>query len=87
MTAVEAKRLADDRIQEAEEASELYKEVQDQIQASANRGSYGTRITCRDSSYSAIKSAVETLRDVDGFDCRYSYADGAATIVVSWENV
>ena len=87
MTAQEAKSLADERIHEAEEANALYKEVQDQIQMSANRGSYGTRITRRNCSFSAIKSATEALRDVDGFDCRYSYEDGSATIIVSWENV
>lgn len=86
MTATEAKSIADSKMAIAKEANEIYKKVQNQILEYANLGSYKIRVCLDSDSYDAVRTAVEILRDEDGFECFLEYKSCRASIEVSWEH-
>lgn len=86
MTASEAKSIADNKMSVVKEANEIYTKIQDQIREYSNQGLYRTFVYIDSYSYDAVMSAVEILKEKDGFECGLSYKSVKAAIEVSWEN-
>ena len=84
MTAKEAKNRADKRIAERQEEKELYDKIQQKIEESADRGSYGVCLFIKGNSYDTVRNVMRTL-ELDGFECHLEDV-GCKRIFVLWEH-